>query len=408
MLLKVVLGDELLAPLHERPDRGGGGVEDGHAVPRGELPPAGLVRGVGGALVDQLRRAVGQRAVDHVAVPGHPADVGGAPVDVGLRAQVEHRGVGVGDLREVAAGGVEDALGLPGRARGVEDEERVLGVERLGRVLVGGGVDDVVPPQVAALGPLHVLAGAPDHDDVLHAVRAAVQGPVDRRLERGRAAAAVAAVGGDDELRLGVVDPAPQRVGAEPAEDDAVRGAEPGAGEHGDDGLGDHRQVHRDPVALADAEGGEGVGRPADLLLQVGVGDGAGVAGLALEVDGDPVAVAGLDVAVDAVVGGVELPADVPPREGRVGPVEGLGEVLLPVQALAGLPRPEAEPVGGGLLVQPGPGDGVAGELLGRGEPAALDGQVLQRLGGLRGHRCSFVSIGVRRAGRPAAVPSAG
>ena len=73
------------------------------------------------------------------------------------------------------------------------------------------------------------------------------------------------------------------------------------------------------------------------------------VAGLALEVDGDAVAVAGLDVAVDAVVGDVELPVDEPLRERRVRPVEGLGGLGGPGQT-AGLLGPEAQPVGLGLL----------------------------------------------------------
>src|SRR3712207_8640932 len=38
-------------------------------------------RGVRGALVHHLRRAVRERPVDHVGVAGHPADVGGAPVE---------------------------------------------------------------------------------------------------------------------------------------------------------------------------------------------------------------------------------------------------------------------------------------------------------------------------------------
>ncbi len=104
-----------------------------------DLPPAALVRGVRGALVDHLGRAVGQRAVDDVAVPGDPADVGGAPEHVGLRLEVEDVEVGERGLGEVAAGGVEDALRLPGGARGVEDEQRVLGLDRDRLVHVGRG-----------------------------------------------------------------------------------------------------------------------------------------------------------------------------------------------------------------------------------------------------------------------------
>lgn len=43
----------------------------------------------GGALVEHLRRAVRQRPVDDIAMPGDPPDIGGAPVHVGLRLDVE-------------------------------------------------------------------------------------------------------------------------------------------------------------------------------------------------------------------------------------------------------------------------------------------------------------------------------
>ena len=107
---QVELLRDLAAELHERADRGGRGVEDAHPVLLDDLPPAAGVRGVGGALVEHLGRAVGERAVDHVAVAGDPADVGGAPVDVGLGVQVEDVLVGERDLGEVAAAGVQDAL----------------------------------------------------------------------------------------------------------------------------------------------------------------------------------------------------------------------------------------------------------------------------------------------------------
>ena len=62
-------------------------------------------------------------------------------------------------------------FGLAVVPRGVEDEQRVLGVERLGRVLGGlAGSTIVVPPHVPALGPGDVLAGAADHEHVLDAV----------------------------------------------------------------------------------------------------------------------------------------------------------------------------------------------------------------------------------------------
>ena len=219
----------------------------------------------------------------------------------------------------------------------------------------------VVPPDVAALGPGDVVLAALDDEHVLDA-RLALEGAVDGGLEREHLALAPAAVGGDDELRVGVVDAGAQRVGAEAAEDDGVHGAEARDGEHRDDRLGDDRQVDRDAVALADAERGERVGGPLHLGGQLGVGDAAGVARLALPVDGDAVAVAGEHVAVEAVVGDVERAVGEPLRERRVRPVERLGERLVPVQ-FARLVGPEGEAVGGRTLVEFGAGDAVGDEL---------------------------------------------
>ena len=142
---------------------------------------------------------------------GDPADVGGAPVHVGLRLDVEDVVVRVGRLGQVAAGGVHDALGLTGGARGVQQEQRVLGVERLRRVLGRRRVDDVVPPQVAALGPRRRRSrcGAPPAR--ARRARRSADGLVDRLLQRHRLAAAELPVGGDHQLGLGVLDAGAQR-----------------------------------------------------------------------------------------------------------------------------------------------------------------------------------------------------
>ncbi len=195
-------------------------------------------------------------------------------------------------------------------------------------------LDRLVPPQVALVVPGHLLAGTPDHQHVLDG-RAAGDRLVDGRLERAGVAAPVPAVGGDDDAwRLASWIRPGQRVDREAAEDDAVRGADPGARQHGDRRLGDHRQVDGDPVARGcTPSAGQRVGRLADAAVQVGVGDGAGVARLALPVDGHLVAPAGLHVPVQAVVGDVELAADEPLRERRVRPVEHLVPLLAPSSA---------------------------------------------------------------------------
>ena len=94
----------------------------------------------------------------------------------------------------------------------------------------------------------------------------------------------------------------------------------------------------------------QGVGEALDVAQQLLVGDVALLALLAAPVEGDALAQAVLDVAVQAVVGGVELAVLEPLVERGVGVVEDLLEVREPVQR----PRllgPPAREVLGGLLV---------------------------------------------------------
>ena len=83
----------LRAPFHVRPDGGGRRVEDRHAVPFNDLPPSARIGPVRCPFVHDAGGVVGERTVDDVRVPSHPADVGGAPVDV-LLLDVEDVAVG--------------------------------------------------------------------------------------------------------------------------------------------------------------------------------------------------------------------------------------------------------------------------------------------------------------------------
>src|SRR6201999_1880789 len=99
----------------------------------------------------------------------------------------------------------------------------------------------------------------------------------------------------------------------------------------------------------------------------------------AAPVVGDAVAVARLHVAVDAVVGDVQLAADEPLGERRVRPVEHLVPLLVPVQRLGAL-GPEPLVVLVRALVDRGVRDDrVLGEVLGRRERLLVE-ELLQLL----------------------------
>ncbi len=224
----------------------------------------------------------------------------------------------------------------------------------------------------------HLAAGAPDDQHVADA-RGLLDGLIHGRLERGGRTPAVAPVGGDDQDGLGVVDARAQRLGGEPAEHHRVHGPDAGTGQHRDHGLGDHRQVDRHAVTGRHPELGQRVGRAGHLRGEFGIGQRAGVPGLTLEVDRDPLPETGGHMTVHAVLRDVQPPADEPLRERRIRPVQGDVPGLRPVQP----PRlllPERDPVGAGLLGQGRGRVGRGGEVRVRREGAILVQQVLQRL----------------------------
>jgi hypothetical protein len=208
-------------------------------------------------------------------------------------------------------------------------------------------------PLVATGDHVALAAGALEDDDVLDAFAAAHERRLRRRwLERDVLAAAELAVGSDQHDGAGVVDAVAQRLGREAAEDDRVDGADAGAGLHGDDAFDRHRQVDDDAVALLDTLGTQQVGHLADLGQQVLVGDRRHLAVVGFENDGDLVAQTGFDIAVEAVVGHVELAVGKPLEERCVGLVEDLGKRLLPADHLPCTLGPETLVVGLGFGAQ--------------------------------------------------------
>ncbi|MNM95739.1 hypothetical protein D3C81_1081960 [compost metagenome] len=196
---------------HQGAQGGGGGIENVYLVFVDHLPEARGVGVVGHAFEHQGDRAIGQRPVNDIAVPGHPADIGGAPehfaftvIEYGLESQ--------GGLQQVAGGGVQHAFGFAGAAGGVEDEQRVFGVHRLGRAVIADLFDRFVVPEVAAFTPGDLAAGALDHHHRTD-IRATEQRLVDVVLQRYGLGAANAFIGSDYGAAIGVEDTVTQSIG---------------------------------------------------------------------------------------------------------------------------------------------------------------------------------------------------
>ncbi len=299
-----------VSPAHEGADCRGGGVEDGDAMPLDDLPETIRFRPVRRPFVHQRCGPVQQRTVDHVGMPGHPADISGAPVDV-LIFHVEHGLRGVPGPHHVAGQRVEYSFGFAGGAGSIKDVQGVFALQLCGRVAGGCPFHQIVPPVVAVPLHLYVVSGAAQHDHMFER-RNLFCRLVRRLLQLHHRSAPVGAVLRYQELCAGVVHPLPQRVCTEPAEDDIVYGADPRAGQHRHRRLRHHSHVDADGVALFDPERFQNVGECAHLAVKLLVGKGAHVPRLSFPDDCGLGPSPGVQVAVQAVIAHVGPAADEP------------------------------------------------------------------------------------------------
>ncbi len=193
------------APFHERADRCRRGIEDRDLVPLDDIPEPVRLRPVRRPLVHQRRCAIEQRAIDDVRMAGHPADIGGAPVDI-VVAQIEDHPGSVVRPDHVPRKRMEDPLRLAGRAGCIEDIEGMLAVERLGRVDDRRRLHQLVPPVVAPALHLY-LRVAPAIDYHMLQRRGPLDGGVGGILQPDMGAAPPGDILRDEQLCAGVVHP---------------------------------------------------------------------------------------------------------------------------------------------------------------------------------------------------------
>ena len=269
---------------------------------------------------------------------GDPADIGRAPESI-LIFKIENPLAGLHNIQEISGCGVNNALGLAGAAAGIEYEKDILCVHRLrlAHRLDIGSSHFLVIPVIAALLHNNFVARALHNEHFLDG-RALRHRSIGAGLGGNGLAAAIVAIGGYEHCRITILDSVTQSLGAESAEHDAVDRADPGAGKHRDRQLGDHRQVYADTIALLYAMLLEYVGEFADIGIELLICKDPGLARLAFKYDSGLVLAPGIQVAVDAVVGHIDLAAG-EPFELRLLEI-GLGyrvPLLDPIQLLGGL-----------------------------------------------------------------------
>lgn len=125
-VLHLVL-DEMVASALQQPKSSRGDVELRHPVLFDHIPVAGEVGVRRSALEDDRGAAQKQGRIHNVGVAGDPADVATTEEAV-IIVDIKHILARQGSTEKVSGGSVHNTLRLASRARGVEQEQWVLGV----------------------------------------------------------------------------------------------------------------------------------------------------------------------------------------------------------------------------------------------------------------------------------------
>ena len=336
---EIIFLDRVVACRHQSADCCGGCVELVDLVFFTDGPEPACI-GVGGHTFKHDRgRAIRQWAIDDIAVPRDPADIGRAPEDIAF-VVIEHHLMRHGGIGQIPAGCVHDTLGLTGRAGSIENKQRIFGVH------LGGGAVVVrlkchFVVIIVAVRP-GGLAASPLDDQTFYLVFAVQQRCIRVGLQRCLAASAWGFVCGDHNLGVTAIDPRTQRVRRKTGKDDGMDRANPRAGQHRISGFRDHGEVDHDPVAFAHAQRFKNIGHLTNAAVQVFVSD---VQGFVVRIIGFPddrrLIAACFKVAVDAVGRDIQHtvfePFDRDTAKGEIDILH-LGKRFDPVKTLALFP----------------------------------------------------------------------
>jgi hypothetical protein len=89
---------------------------------------------------------------------------------------------------------------------------------------------------------------------------------------------AEAAIGGNHQLGFGILQPVFQGLGTEPPKHDGMGSANAGAGQHGNGRFGNHWHINADAISFFNPQLLHHIGNLAHLVVQLGIGQSAGIA----------------------------------------------------------------------------------------------------------------------------------
>ncbi len=209
-----------------------------------------------------------------------------------------------GGIDHIAAGRVQHAFRLAGRAGGIENEKRVFGTHFFSRTIIVGFFFFLVIPDIAPVLHGHASAGALNNN-YAGDIGALGQRCIGIGFQWNLFAAAHPFIGGNDAAAVAIENAPRQSVGREAAKHHGVHRANARASQHGISGLGYHRHINGDAVAFGDALRLQHIGKFANVFMQLTIGDFGVLVGFITLPNNRHLVAARLDMTVNAIDAGV-------------------------------------------------------------------------------------------------------
>src|SRR5690625_599751 len=139
-------------------------------------------------------------------------------------------------------------------------------------MLFGGISDQQVPPLITAFYPVDIPVGTLADNDILD-TRSAFQCLIGDVLQRNVLVPSAETIIGDQHLGVTVLHALGKRLCREPCKDDGVYSTDSGTSQSSNDQFRSHGHVNTDAVTLLNSLACQYVGKPADIFVQLTIGD---------------------------------------------------------------------------------------------------------------------------------------
>ncbi len=328
-----MLVDPRTPPLDERPNRRRRRIENRHLVVIHNLPEPVILRPVRSTLVHHHRRAILQRPIHHIAVPGHPSNVRRTPEHI-LVMQIENILARQIRLHRIPAGRMHQPLRLPRRTARIQDVQRVLRIHPLRRAFPTHRGHRLVPPHIAPGLHLHSARLCTlIHHHLPHS-RTRLHRLIHNVLQLHLAAPPITHILRHHHLAVRVIHPVRDRMRRKPTKDHRMHRTNPRTRQQRNRQLRTHPHVHRNPVALLHPQRLQHIRKPLHLPMQLPIGHPPHFARLSLPQQRHLILPRAHRMTVHAVVRQIQLAPHKPLRM-RPTPVDHLVPLLEPLN----LPR---------------------------------------------------------------------